>query len=91
MKYGRRELLLLGIVNGNGKVLPRRLVDRGRPDLSVLSVEDLPRVLGQIGLAQDRARLEVELVGRVIGCFVPDVLFFIQMINFYLTIMCVGV
>lgn len=69
-----RDSVLLGVINGNGKVLPRGLVDGGRPDLLVLAVEDLPRVLGQVGLAQDGARLEVELVGRVIRGFVPDVL-----------------
>lgn len=65
--------LLLGKVERDGKVLPRYLIDRRRPDLGVLPVEDLEGVL-VAGTPDDRPRLEVELVGAVVACLVPDVL-----------------
>lgn len=67
--------LLFDIVNRDGKVVPRSLVDGRRPDLPVAPVENLERVAGQLRLAQDAPHLKVELVGRVVGRLVPDVLF----------------
>lgn len=66
--------LLLDEVQSNGKVLPRGLVNSRRPDDGVVSVRNLERVL-IARLANEGTRLEVELVGAVVGCFMPDVLF----------------
>ena len=70
-----KENSLLAKVKRDSKVLPALLLDGRRPDLLVLPVKDLVGVLGETVLAQDGAGLEVELVGRVVGGFVPDVLF----------------
>lgn len=43
--------LLFDIVNRDGKVVPRSLVDGRRPDLPVAPVENLERVAGQLRLA----------------------------------------
>jgi hypothetical protein len=66
--------LLLDEVQSNGKILPRGLVNGRRPDDVVLSVRNLECIL-VARLANKRTRLEVELVGAVVGCFMPDVLF----------------
>lgn len=66
------ENILLGIIQGNSKVLPCGAVDRGRPDLLVTAIKHLVRVPSKAALAQDGARLKVELVGRIIGSLVPD-------------------
>ena len=63
MRGGRNALLVK--VQGDGKVLPLVLEDGRRPDLLVAAVQHLVRVLGQAVLAQDGARLKVELVGIV--------------------------
>lgn len=59
--------LLLFEIQCDGEVLPLGLVNRGRPDLGVLAVQDLERVLVS-GSSDDCASLEVELVPVVPNC-----------------------
>jgi hypothetical protein len=48
-------------IQGYGEVLPSSAIDRSRPDLGVLSVQDLEGVLVACA-ADDSTHLEVELV-----------------------------
>jgi hypothetical protein len=74
--YGEwtRSNSLLVVVQGDGKVLPVLLVDRDRVEAVAVAVQDLEVALVGAGLANDSAGLELDLVRRVVGRLVPDVL-----------------
>jgi hypothetical protein len=75
---GKAKNSLLVKVQGDGEVLPGRLVDGRGPDLGVLPVEHLERVL-VARPADDGAGLEVELVRAIVCGLVPDVLKFLSL------------
>jgi hypothetical protein len=69
--------VLLAKVESNGKVLPLALDHRSLPEQLHLLVKQLPG-LGGVVLANNGTSLELELVSRIIGLFVPDVLLLLE-------------
>jgi hypothetical protein len=68
------EDLLLLVIEGDGKVLPFALEHGGLPEKLVLLIKELPGI-GLELLADEGTGLELELVSREIGLFMPDVLY----------------
>ena len=65
---------LLGVVELERKVLPRRLIRGRREQLLVGLVEDLEGVLVDAGVGEEGAVLELDLVAGEVGALMPDVL-----------------
>lgn len=65
--------LLLGVIKLNSKVLPLLVIDRNTPDLFAGTVKDLEVVLLGVGVTDQSANLELDLVVAVVCRLVPHI------------------
>ena len=71
-------LLLLVVVQLDGKVLPVGLINGNRVQRLPTAIQDLEVILITSRLANDLSSPELDLVGRVIGRLMPNILFSIS-------------
>jgi hypothetical protein len=64
---------LFVIIQLDGEVLPVLLVNRHTVNRIAVTIKQLEVVLIRITLSDNRACLELDLVGRIIARFVPDI------------------
>lgn len=65
--------VLLIVVKLDSKVLPLLIINRDIPDLLARAIQDLEVVLLAARIVDQSADLELDLVTRVVGRFVPDI------------------
>jgi hypothetical protein len=66
---------LLVVVELDGEILPVRLVNSNVVQTLALAIKDLEVALIGGGSADDLAGLELDLVGGVVCCLVPNILY----------------
>lgn len=65
--------VLLSVIKLDSKVLPLLIINRDIPDLLARAIQDFEVVLLAARIVDQSAGLELDLVTRVVGRFVPDI------------------